>query len=46
MNEKKYIIIGINYLKNYGSIKRGMNQFYFHNIYIYIYIYIVITSIH
>ena len=30
MNEKKYIIIGINYLKNYGSIKRGIHQFNFH----------------
>jgi len=30
MNEEKYIIIGINYLKNYGSIRRGINQFNFH----------------
>jgi len=27
---KKYIIIRINYLNNYGSIKRGINQFNFH----------------
>jgi len=31
MNEKEtYIIIGINYLKNYGSIKRYINLYNFH----------------
>jgi len=31
MNEKSmYIIIGMNYLKNYGSTKRGINLCNFH----------------
>jgi len=42
--KKIYIVIGINYLKNYGSIRRGINHFNFH-IYIYIYIYIITISI-